>query len=151
MNHAVKLLAAPGYDPKRSWRHCCARQFHRFEMSLPIGSGESPAGTKHRSPILEVVPRLIQVLDSVIGGDNPSDLLAKGANVGESQFVSPLRTRTPGNLQKDFPFRASLADSWTWNLRTENYPPLRAGLCNSPRNFITGGRRKQDNGIRRLN
>src|SRR6516165_7559502 len=150
MNHAVKLLAAPGYDPKRSRRHCSLRQLHRLEVSLPIGSGESQPGAKHRSSVLEAVPRLVQILDTRVGWDNPTDLFANGIDAVESQFVGPLRTHKPGNLQKDLPLRAGLADPRPRNLGTEYYPPLRAGLCNSSGDFVTGGRRQQHTGIRRL-
>src|SRR6516165_8311727 len=119
MNHAVKLLAAPGYDPKRSRRHCSLRQLHRLEVSLPIGSGKSPPGAKHRSSVLEAVPGLVQILDARVAWDNPADLFANGMYAVESQFVGPLRTHKPGDLQKDLPFRAGFADSRTGNLGTE--------------------------------
>src|SRR5260370_17082971 len=127
IDQAVELFAAPGADFKRSRRAIEVRQRHGAEVGFAVGRWEFPIGAEMRTAVLKGVTGLVQMLEAIVEGDDPGDLLAHGRAGLAAEELGAVRVGRRGELAQDFPLGFRFTDL-AWNLRTENDAPFGAGF-----------------------
>ncbi len=84
------------------------------------------------------------MLDALIPGDDPGDLLADRLRAGKTHLLRQLGTHARGELAEDLPLGSRFADARPRNLRAIDHPPLGRGLGDAAGNFVAShGGQKQ--------
>lgn len=113
-------------------------------MGFAVGGREISIGAKMGTSVLEGVAGFAQVLDAIVEGDDPGDLLTHHPAGFAAEQMGFLGMDGGGEVEQNFPFRPRLAHL-AGDFRTEHDPAFGAGLGATIVLLVAGfGREQKD-------